>query len=437
MKEHPLIKALEDLEDAALGNDRLECLRDVDTPDLRKLLTYALSPDITFGVKQLPEPLDSQAASMGPAEWWETLVPLLEDLAVRNLTGGRAQTAIGSFLGLCSPLEQKWTERIIRQDLRLSIGPKDINKALGEEVIFKFEPPLAKQFKELKSLKGKWYVQPKMDGGRCIAVVSPKGPVRLKSRTWKEWGNVFDPIRRSLEEWRDMVKLKETICVDGELVVFKGKRMDFQAIQRLFHADDGRKPNGELKYIMFSAVPEREYMHPTKPYSEWLCNLRQTFGMDLPRNLQTVDTYLPTSGLMNPVENPDQKFLDDLAEKFVEKLGCDGAIIRRADAVPRLKKTSDITKIKPFEDAEATVVDKIEGTGWLEGSLGALVCQLKDGTRFKMGTGEGLDKQLRQELWDDPNTVGSLVNFKYQRLSDDGVPILITYRAIRHPDDVG
>ena len=435
--EHRLIKILESLEKAALGNERLNRLHELDCPELRKLLTYVLSESITFGVKQLPKPLESQVASMGPEEWWDTLVPILDELAERQLTGGRAQTAIGSFLGLCSPLEQKWTERIIRQDLRLSIGAKDLNKALDEEIIFKFEPPLAKQFKDLKSLKGEWYVQPKMDGGRCIAVVSPKGPIRLKSRTWKEWGNTFDPIRKSLEIWRDEVKLKETICIDGELVVFRGKRMDFQAIQKLFHADDGRKPDGDLKYIMFSAVPEKEYFHPTLRYDMWLEQLRHRFRMELPKNLQLVDTYLPNAGLMNPVNNPDQKFLDDLANKFVERLGCDGAIIRRADAVPRLKKTSDITKIKPFEDAEATVVGKVEGTGWLEGSLGALVCQLKDGTRFEMGTGEGLTKELRQELWDDPKLVGSLVNFKYQRLSDDKVPVLPTYRAIRHPDDVG
>ncbi len=52
-----VLQALESMEQAAQGNARLDALKMADSSELRKVLTLALSPDITFGVKKLPEPL--------------------------------------------------------------------------------------------------------------------------------------------------------------------------------------------------------------------------------------------------------------------------------------------------------------------------------------------------------------------------------------------
>ncbi len=425
-----LIKELEKIEAAPLGNARLEAIKKSDSEDMRRLYVYALSPDITFGVKQVPKALPPGVALLDGSEWFEMLVSeLLEPLSVRSLTGNDAKSRIGSFLGLCSPEEQKWTERILKQDLRLSVGAKDINKVCpGTFTLFAI--PLAKPFKELKSLAGSWALQPKMDGGRVVARLKKKGgPITLLSRTGKEWVG-FDEIKLSLLELNQRLNAPMDITLDGEVVVYKKGRMDFQAVQKLFHADDGRAPDGDIKYVMFDYAEGTEYDNPTLPYERRYNDLVAVMrpliaGLG---NLEIIQTAL--------VKDPTKEFLDKVAVDFVSTLGCDGAIIRRLDTVPTNKKTSDITKVKPFEDGEAVVIGKVEGKGWLVGSLGTMRLKFKNGVEFEIGTGEGLTKELRQELWDDQKIVGKIVNFKYQRLSDDGVPVLPTYRAIRHPDDL-
>lgn len=426
-----VIEALESLENAALGNDRLDTLAQVDSPELRELLNYAMSPDITFGIKILPEPIPAQVATMARHEWWPVLRDLLDELAERRLTGNDAKRRIGSFLGLCDTTEEKWASRIIVQDLRLSIGASAVNKALGAPVVRKFKLPLAKPFKELKSLKGGWYLQPKLDGGRCVAEIDGNGKVRLTSRSGKEWGRAFRFIKASIEQLSKDYNLTN-VCLDGELVIFKNGRMDFNAMQKMFHVVDDRPPDGDLRYVLFDLARGNEYHEPEQTYQYRYEDLQVSLG-SLPLNIDLITSEF--------LENPTQEYLNAKAMEFVEKLGCDGAIIRKADKVPKNSKTSDITKIKPFEDGEAVVIGKVEGKGHLVGSLGTMVCRMlvdkkPFGPEFEIGTGEGLTKDLRQELWNDPKLVGSFVNMKYQKLSDDGVPILPMYRAIRHPDDM-
>ncbi len=429
-----LVEMLEKIEAAPLGNARLEAIRKADSPDLRRLLNYSLSGDITFGIKQVPEATPAKTSVVGSL-WFDTLEgKLLQPMASRDLTGNDAKTQIMSFLQRCDAIEAKWTERILKQDLRLSVGAKDVNKVLPGTIVV-FSIPLAKPFKDLKSLTGRWALQPKMDGGRVVARLAKRGgPVTLLSRTGKEW-KPFDDVKLSLHELNQRIYSPVDITLDGEVVVVKNGRMDFQAIQKIFHTDDGRAADGDVKYVLFDYTEGTEYDFPTMPYE---------------RRLNDLETILPQfiKGLSNieiiktvKMANPTKEVLDKVANEFVATMGCDGAIIRRLDKVPTNSKSSDITKVKPFEDGEALITGKVEGKGHLAGSLGTLQCKFMinkkpTGPDFEIGTGEGLTKELRQELWDDPKLAGKIVNFKYLRLSDDGVPQLPTYRAIRHPDDI-
>lgn len=438
-KSLSLIDRLEALEAAALGNVRLNCLKEVDSPELRELLNYALSGDITFGVKQLPDP-DKQPlpwhhkwSDKGEGGWWLTLTELLDSLASRELTGNDAKDRILEVLRSCTPTQQKWTERILKQDLRLSIGAKDINKVLPGTIRV-FAIPLAKPFKELKSLQGRWVYQPKFDGARVVTRISRSGKVSLLSRSGKEWGPTLDLIRTAVTGLAKELNLSD-MTLDGEVVIWKKGRMDFQAMQKMFFAKDGRAPEGQMQYIMFDLASTKEYDNPSHDYERRLYNLNAVVAPHLKgsKTLAVVKSEF--------LENPAQEYLDAQAVKMVETLGTDGGIIRRLDKPPKNSKSSDITKIKPFEDGEAVIIGKTEGKGHLAGSLGTMVCDLlvnkkQTGKIFEIGTGEGFTKEVRQELWDDPDLVGKINNFKFQRTTNDGIPLLPTWRGIRHPDDL-
>lgn len=160
-----VITALESMEAAAQGNARLEALQKSDTPELREILTLALSPQITFGVKKLPQPLgDSKetASFDDDQEWLKHFRRLTARLSTRELSGNEAQEAIAVHLGICKPEQRKWAERILKQDLRLNVGAKDVNNTLGEGTIFQFAVPLAEDYAKVdpKHYQGRWAVEP-------------------------------------------------------------------------------------------------------------------------------------------------------------------------------------------------------------------------------------------------------------------------------------
>jgi DNA ligase-1 len=84
-----------------------------------------------------------------------------------------------------------------------------------------------------------------------------------------------------------------------------------------------------------------------------------------------------------------------------------------------------LLKVKTFHDAEAIVVDHVPGAGKHKGRLGALVVEMPDGTRFNVGTGYS-DKER-----ESPPALGEIITYRYQELSDGGVPRFPTYVGVR------
>jgi DNA ligase-1 len=111
----------------------------------------------------------------------------------------------------------------------------------------------------------------------------------------------------------------------------------------------------------------------------------------------------------------------------VEKLGGEGLMLRQPNSQYEIGRSFTLLKVKSFQDAEATVVDHAPGKGKHKGRLGALVVQLDDGTQFSVGTGFS-DKQR-----ESPPAIGSAITFRYQELSDGGVPRFPSFvRASTH-----
>jgi DNA ligase 1 len=110
--------------------------------------------------------------------------------------------------------------------------------------------------------------------------------------------------------------------------------------------------------------------------------------------------------------------VDHLREELarVESLGGEGLMLRQPASLYEAGRSTTLYKVKTFRDAEARVVDHLPGTGRHKGRLGALQVELPDGTSFAIGTGFS-DAQR-----ENPPAVGSTVTFRYQELSDRGVP---------------
>jgi DNA ligase-1 len=109
----------------------------------------------------------------------------------------------------------------------------------------------------------------------------------------------------------------------------------------------------------------------------------------------------------------------------VEALGGEGLMLRQPGSKYWAGRSATLLKVKTFHDAEARVVGHQAGAGRHQGRLGALLVRLPDGTDFAIGTGFS-DRERA-----NPPAVGATVTFRYQELSEAGVPRFPSYVGVR------
>ncbi len=196
--------------------------------------------------------------------------------------------------------------------------------------------------------------------------------------------------------------------LDGELW---GGRKKFQRTVSIVRRQDQNDLWKEILYVVFDAPSA------AGPFEQRMDTLKEAL------------TGHPSPYIQL---HPQQvcKGLSHLREELarVESMGGEGLMMRKPGSHYETGRSSTLLKVKNFFDAEALVVEHAAGTGKHQGKLGALVVELVDGTRFSIGTGFS-DKERA-----NPPKPGSVVTFRYQELSDLGVPRFPSYVGVR--DDI-
>ena len=111
--------------------------------------------------------------------------------------------------------------------------------------------------------------------------------------------------------------------------------------------------------------------------------------------------------------------------KEVVRAGGEGLMLHRADALYETGRSDTLLKMKPWEDAEATVIGHQPGRGKYAGLLGALRVRTVDGREFSLGTGF-TDQQRR-----NPPPVGATVTYRYHDLTRNGMPRFASFLRVR------
>lgn len=238
-------------------------------------------------------------------------------------------------------------------------------------------------------LKG-WWMSEKLDGVRAYW-----DGKRFLSRL----GNVYNA-----PAW--FTKGLPGTPLDGELWV---GRKRFQRCVSIVRRQEEHDEWREVRYLVFDAPAH------AAPFEERL------------RYLQAyMDEHRPeyASYHSHEVCRGTDHMRDEL--KRVEGLGGEGLMMRRPGSHYEVGRSYTLLKVKSFHDAEARVVGHQPGTGKHKGRLGALLVEMPDGTRFAVGT--GLSDAERK----DPPGVGSIITYRYQELSDGGVPRFPSYVGVRH-----
>lgn len=243
------------------------------------------------------------------------------------------------------------------------------------------------------------FVQPKLDGIRCIAILKD-GKCTLWTRTRKPITGV-PHIARAIE---NAIPLGQDLTLDGELYNHDFKA-NFEKIVSFVRQETPAEGHEVVQYHVYD-IPSEEV------FSKRAEKLR----------------YLKSSWFPNgEVVKVDTVMVEDEGQAMVyfeqwRSEGYEGAMIRNAEGKYVNKRSYDLLKMKEFDDAEFKVVGAEEGRGKLAGHVGAFVCESSDGKRFlaKMA-GETFVLKTYFEM---PSTyMGKLLTVKYQGLTGaNGVP---------------
>jgi DNA ligase-1 len=109
----------------------------------------------------------------------------------------------------------------------------------------------------------------------------------------------------------------------------------------------------------------------------------------------------------------------------VMRAGGEGLMLHRADALWRPGRSDQLLKLKPLQDAEATVIGHTAGQGRHAGRLGALRVRADDGTEFLIGTG------FSDAEREHPPPLGSVVTFTHRGTTESGAPRFASFLRLR------
>lgn len=263
----------------------------------------------------------------------------------------------------------------------------------------------------------------KLDGIRCHCHVSGlKSSVEVLSASNKPIPNkyitiaLYKELRRVCEE----NEVDEAIF-DGEIIIGNFQETSSGVMSR----------EGEPKFIyyIFDVISESI----DKPFSKRTAELEDI-------NFKSEHIRILRQWVVSSEEE-----LNKLLEKAVEE-GEEGLIVRSLDGVYKYKKRATakdaiVFKVKPFDDAEAEVLDfeeMIAGNGDLKNTLGKFkVRDIKTGVEFSVGGGKGLTKELRQQIWGNKKQYsGKIIKYQYQSVGTKDKPRLPQFLGFRDEIDI-
>lgn len=109
----------------------------------------------------------------------------------------------------------------------------------------------------------------------------------------------------------------------------------------------------------------------------------------------------------------------------IESLGGEGVIIKNPNVPFHSGRSPYILKVKNFSDMEGEVIAHNPGKGQFSNLMGSLTLRLENDVEFKLGTGFTIEERK------NPPPVGSIVTFKYQDFTKNGIPRFASFLHVR------
>ena len=247
------------------------------------------------------------------------------------------------------------------------------------------------------------YIQPKLDGVRCLFTSNG-----AYSRNHKQFMNVKH-IEMALKPFFNQ---QPDVVLDGELYNHKLKN-DFEKIISLVRKqkpteEDRRNAQHLVQFHVYDYFDGVTYdSYKTRMHQLVTSNIYDAQIKYVPSKL--VDSY-------NYAREIHAEFLDQ---------GYEGSIIR-LDGLYKHGRSYDLMKFKDFSDAEATIINYELGQGKRTGTLGKFIMLDDEGVQFGCPPGNGFTyKDMAKMLKNIDNYIGKRATFTYFQRTNAG--------SYRHP----
>jgi DNA ligase-1 len=296
------------------------------------------------------------------------------------------------FEQACSEARSRWNKQI---DKGYRTDVADIK--LDHEVE-NFLPMLADHFsKRGKKISWPAYVQPKLDGFRCLAR-KRNDEVTL----WSRKGKVFDVPKELIAELNEALENEDRL--DGELYVH-----------------DWRSPTNEADFQRISAAAKK--YRPDTALLQYHVYDRPLFGKTFQERFVDWD-FQGTQRIrrVETVKVDNEASMMKLYEEWISgALPYEGLMVRNM-ASPYLfaHRSTDLLKVKPLDDAEFEIIGGQEATG---DDIGTVVfkCVAENGEEFDVrpiGT-----REVRREYFSNlDDYIGQWLTVEFNGRANSGKP---------------
>jgi DNA ligase-1 len=272
------------------------------------------------------------------------------------------------------------------------------------------KPMLAHKVNETRiDFSEKVFIQPKLDGVRCIFTKDG-----AYSRTGKEFHNL-QHIKIDLEKFFDQ---QPNAVLDGELYNHD-LRDDFEQIISLVRK---QKPTDEdrlnahrlIQYHIYDMIAEGPSYEDRL---NWLLSSKYLWS----DSVISVDT-LEVHGY-NGAEVVHKVFLNK---------GYEGSILRLNGPYEQ-KRSYNLQKFKDFSDTEATIIGYEAGKGKFTGLIGKFLMVDDDGNKFGCPIGKGYNYSDRRYILDNIHDyIGKVATFTYFERTKAGSYRHPLYKTLRN-----
>lgn len=255
-------------------------------------------------------------------------------------------------------------------------------------------PMLAKDYKK-ESKKIDWkkdvFVQPKMDGMRCLAFVT-KGQVKLISR---ENTDILEQHSNSMKHIAEGLAFLPDGIYDGELYAHGYSFQENMELIKKYRPGESE----EVKLWLYDFISDEPYLKRRKHI------LNAVATTDVVEEVVT-----------EKISN--EAGLKQWHKKFVSE-GFEGTIIRHGDSGYEVdKRSSNLLKYKDFIDLACKIIDVIPMEN--RPKQARLVCVCKDG-EFK--TNMRFSHKIREQILIQKNQyIGKTAEIRFFEYTDEGLP---------------